>query len=143
MKHILFFSLILLLPFALFSQNKNIDGKWQFIAFNGQESDLTIQKQQYCFWCQLDQANNVLTISKGKLNANLNGDDLTFDVELKGKELILKRSQLVHIELNGEKMPDQNPKSFTNYTFIRGGKTLTLTNPNSQTKEVYTFKLIK
>lgn len=143
MKHFLFSSLILLLPFALFSQNKNIDGKWQFTAFNGVETDLTIQQQQYCFWCQLDASNNTMTISKGKLKANLNGYDLVFDVEMKGKEVVLKRSQLVEIELNGDKLPNQNTTSFTNYTFIRGGKTLTLTNPNSQTKEVYTFKLIK
>jgi hypothetical protein len=143
MKQLISFCALFLFPILIFAQGKNIDGKWQLTSFNNNTSNLSVENNEYCFWCQLNDPNNLVYISKGKLKANLNGEDLLFDVEVKDKEIVLKKNQLVEIELNGEKLPNQNVKSFTNYSFIRGGKSLTLTNQNSPTKEVYTFKLIK
>lgn len=143
MKQILLLSLILILPFALFSQSKNIDGKWQLTSFNNNTSNLSMESNEYCFWCQLDIENKSFVITGSTLQATLNGETYLYNIKIENNQLILKKNQLVHIEYNGEKQPDKVVEGKTIFTFIRGGKKLTLINKLSDIKEVYTFSLIK
>jgi hypothetical protein len=145
MKIKLLLSLFFISTISLVSaQSKNIDGKWVFTQYNGNNIVSGEKNAQECFWCQLEVDANFFEISNGKLSAIVNGNHLNYDVEVGADFIKLKKEQTVRITLDDSSPKTQNTQGVTIYNYTRKGRTLILSNdPSSPRKETFTFVLTK
>lgn len=140
-KIILIIPLLIFLSHA-FSQKQIIpQGEWKFIEYAA-SNDLSFEDFSDCFWCQLGEEKS-FTLSEKNLDAELNGENISYKYEIKQNQLILLKEQTVQVTSESKGTEIQTSIGQTIFDFNRKGKKLFLTEFNAQDKKTYTFLLSK
>jgi hypothetical protein len=139
--------IILIIPLIIylsnvFSQKQIIpQGDWEFVEY-AQSEDLSFEDFSDCFWCQLG-AEKFFTLTEKYLEAELNGEQISYKYEIKNNQLILSNEQTIQVTTESEGTKTQTTTGQTIFDFIRKGKKLFLTESNAQGSKPYTFLLRK
>lgn len=137
----------LIIPFIIFmtnvfSQKQIIPlGEWKFIEY-AQSDDLIFQDFSDCFWCQLGDERS-FTLSASNLIAELNGETISYNYDIKNNQLILSKEQTIQVTTKAKGTEVQTSVGQTIFDFNRKGKKLFLKESNTQENKPYTFLLSK
>jgi hypothetical protein len=141
MKVFKLLSVSLFLFSIAFAQSKNLEGKWTLTEYNSIKEELTQEKFPDCFWCQLDDNFKFIEVGLNSLTAILNQYEVTYELEFKNSELLLKKEQNVRISSAQNGVVNTKSIGYIPFQYVRKGRKLTLTSTTSGKTDVYVFTL--